>query len=247
MDLFSDLIQAVQDDITVGAESALYNPALIKRAINRAYRKAGALFPWPELMDAKKTVTQANQEYYDYPRNWRSLSVWKLTITDSTGTDIRYGEEPDGSPLSFDDYLAWRQDNPDSTTKKWANQWRRYFIYPIPTANGSLDTGINVISIWGQMVTETLVDDTDTTIFSYSANEGNEAIVLEAVAILKAKGEQEKAGEFRSVEAKQILTAYWVRIRKEMAKYEKNMPFFDVPDFWSNGNSKDLRGRFDLN
>lgn len=246
MDLFSDLIQAVQDDLTVGEESALYNPSLIKRAINRAYRKAGSLFPWPELMDAKKTVTQANQEYYDYPRNWRSLSVWKLTITDSTGTDIRYGEEPDGSPLSFDDYLSWRQDNPDSTDKKWGNQWRRFFIYPVPTVAGSLETGINVISIWGQMVTEDLVDDSDTTIFSYSASEGNEAIVLEAVAILKAKGEQEKAGEFRSMEAKQILTTYWMKIRKEMAKYEKNMPFLDVPDFFGNGNSKDLRGRFEI-
>ena len=242
MDTFDELIQAVQDDLTVGTESALYNPTLIKRVINRAYRKAGALFPWPELMDAKKTSTQANQEYYDYPRNWRSLSVWKLTITDSDGKDIRYGEEPDGSPLSFDDYLAWKQDNQSSTEKKWANQWRRFFIWPVPTTQGN-----NNISVWGQMVTEDLVDDSDTTIFSYSASEGNEAIVLEAVAILKSKGEQEKAGEFRSVEAKQILTAYWVRIRKEMAKYEKNMPFFDVDDFFGNGNSKDLRGRFDLN
>ena len=247
MDTLEDLIQAVQDDLTVGEESALYNPTLIKRVINRAKRKAEALYPWPELMDAKKTVTQVNQEYYDYPRNWRSNSIWKLTITDSTGTDIRYGEEPDGSPLSFDDYLSWRQDNPDSTDKKWANQWRRFFLYPIPTSAGSLDTGINVISIWGIMVsTDELVDDSDITIFSYSAPECNEAIVLETVAILKAKAEQEKAGEFRSIEAKQILTTRWAQVRKELAKYEKNMPFFDVPDLFGNGNSKDLRGRFDI-
>src|SRR3990167_9046340 len=241
MNTLADIVEAVQDDLTVGTESALYNPTLIKRAINRAYRKAGALFPWPELMDAKKTSTQANQEYYDYPQTWRSVSIWKLTVLDSDGNDDRYGEEPDGSPLSFDDYLAWKEDNPDSTDKKWANQWRRFFIWPIPTTAGT-----NNISVWGIMNVTALSANGDTTIFSYSAPEGNEAIVLESVAILKAKGEQEKAGEFRSIEAKQILTTYWTKIRKEMAKYEKNMPFFDVQDFFGNSNSKDLRGRFDI-
>src|SRR3990167_7212707 len=214
MDTLADIVQAVQDDFTVGEESALYSPTLIKRAINRAYRKAGALFPWPELMDAKKTSTQANQEYYDYPQTWRSNSIWKLTIEDS-----------------------------DSNDKKWSHQWRRFFIWPIPTTTGS-----NNISVWGIMVTETLSDDSDVTIFSYSAFEGNEAIVLEAVAILKSKGEQEKAGEFRSIEAKQILTTYWRKIQKEMAKDEKNMPFFEVIDMFGTGttSNQDLRGRFDI-
>ena len=242
MDLFSDIVLAVQDDLTVGEESALYNPTLIKRAINRAYRKAGALFPWPELQDAKKTSTVANQEYYDYPSTWRSNSIWKLTIQDSDGNDDRYGESPDGSPLSFDDYLAFKEDYPNSTDKKWANQWRRFFIWPIPTTNGS-----NNISVWGQIVTTALSADSDTTIFSYSAGEGNEAIVLEAVAILKSKGDQEKSGEFRSLEAKQILSGYWGKIRKEMSKYEKNMPFFQVTDMFGNGGTgEDLRGRFDI-
>ena len=62
MDTFADIVEAVQDDLTVGEESTLYSPTLIKRVINRAYRKVGALFPWPELQDAKKTVTSANQE-----------------------------------------------------------------------------------------------------------------------------------------------------------------------------------------
>lgn len=240
MDTLAELVQAVQDDLTVGDESTLYAPALIKRAINRAYRKAGALFPWPELMDAKKTSTQVNQEYYDYPQTWRSNSIWKLTITDSAGNDDRYGESPDGSPLSFDDYLAWKEDNPDSTEKKWANQWRRFFIWPVPTTAGT-----NNISVWGQMATTTLSADADVTIFSYATPEGNEAVVLEAVAILKSKGEQEKSGEFRSVEAKQILAVAWGKIRKQMAKYEKISPMFEVPDYFGNGRSRDLRGRFD--
>lgn len=236
MDTLLELVQAVQDDLTVGDESTLYSPALIKRAINRAYKKVGGLYPWPELQDAKKTSTQINQEYYDYPQNWRSNSVWKVEVDEE-----RYGEDPDGSPLSFDDYLVWQRDNPDSTDKKWANQWRRFFITPVPTTAGT-----NNIHVWGIKVVSSLSADADTTVFSYSTPEANEALVLETVAILKSKGENEKSAQFKSIEAKQILTGAWTRITKEMAKYEKNQPFFEVNDFFGNGNSKDLTGRFDI-
>jgi len=236
MTTFVELLQAVQDDLTVGDESTLYSPTLVKRAINRAYRKVGGLFPWPELQDAKKTSTQVSQEYYDYPQNWRSNSVWKLVID-----DVRYGEDPDGSPLSFDDYLNWKEDYPDDTEKKWANQWRRFFVWPVPTVQGN-----NNIVVWGIKVISDLSADADTTIFSYSTPEANEAIVLESVAILKSKIEEDKSAEFRSLEAKQILVVAWDKIKKEQSKYEKNMPFFEVPDFFGGGNSKDMRGRFDL-
>lgn len=236
MDTLADLVQAVQDDLTVGDESTLYSPTLIKRVINRAYRKTSGLFPWPELQDAKKTSTQANQEYYDYPVNWRSNSIWKLQVDGE-----RYGEDPDGSPLSFDDYLNWQLDNPDATDKKWANQWRRYFFTPVPTTQGD-----NNIHVWGIKVPTALSDNSDTTIFSYSTPEANEAIQLETVAILKSKGDNDKGAEFKSIEAKNILVVAWNKIIKENAKYEKNMPFFEVQDFFGGGNSRDLRGRFDI-
>lgn len=235
MDTFGDLKQGVQDDITVGDESTLYPPALIARAVNRAKRKAEALFPWPELQDAKKTTTQVSQNYYDYPQNWRTNSIWKVEVDYE-----RYGEDPDGSPLSYDDFLNWVEDNPDSTDKKWANQWRRFFISPTPTVADL------VICVWGLMVTPSLSDDGDTTIFSYSMPEGNEAILLEAVAILKSKGEEEKSGEFRSAEAKQILAVAWGKIQNENAKYEKDQPFFEVPDYFAKGrniSNPDMQGR----
>lgn len=236
METFLDLITAVQDDVNAGDESTFYNLPLVKRAVNRAYNKVGGLFPWPELQDAKKTSTQADQEYYDYPQNWRSNSIWKVVID-----DVRYGESPDGSPLSFDDYLNWKEDYPDNTDKKWANQWRRFFVWPVPTTQGD-----NNIHVWGIKTITAMTEDSDTTIFSYSTPEANEAIELEAVAILQSKGADDRGAQFRSTEAKQILIGAWSKIAKEMSKYEKNMPFFDVPDFFGNGNSKDLRGRFDI-
>jgi len=234
LDTFVQLQQAVQADLNIGDESSFVTLDNVKLAVNRAYRKAGALFPWPELQDAKKTTTQVDQDYYDYPSNWRSNSIWKLRVN-----LVNYGLDPDGSPMSFDDYLIWKEENPNSTEKRWANQWRRYFITPTPTVAGL------AICIWGYMVTTWLTADDDVTIFSYSNPEGNEAVILEAVAILKSKGEEEKSGEFRSTEAKQLLAVSWGKIRKEQAKYEKEQPFFDVPDFFGPGNANTTIGDFE--
>lgn len=234
MDTFLEMQTAVSDDLTVDSTSSLYNTNVIKRAINRAYRKAGGLFRWPELEDAKKTSTQSGYEYYEYPQNWQPDSIWKVEVDGE-----RYGEDPDGSPISFDDYLNWKKDNPNSTEKKWSSQWRRYFIHPTPTSNGD-----NNLYVWGQKAVTGLTENTDITIFSYSMPECNEAIVLEAVAILKAKGEEETKSAFRSQEAKQILSVAYGKIRQNQNKYEKIQPMWNVPDMFGRRRTKSLIGQF---
>lgn len=223
MDLFSELIQAVKDDNTISSTSALYTDPLIKRYLNRAYKKAGGLFRWPETEDAKKTSTVSSQEYYDYPDTWRPDSIWKLKVD---GVDY-------GRPLVFEDYLYEKEQTfPSGKTTAWANQWRRFFIYPTPTTSGN-----NNICVWGQKVVDALVNNSDTTIFSYSLPECNEAVVLEAVAMLKNKIENEKAGEFRSLEAKQILSIAWQKIKQDANLLVKTKPMFEVNDWFGKGGS----------
>lgn len=224
--------------MTIGDESSLYPLATVKLAINRAYRKSGALYRWPQLEDAKKTSTVASQEYYDAPETWRPDSVWRVEVDGD-----QWGEAPDGSPMNYPDYLIWRadDDNANSTEKKWAVQWLRFFIYPVPTTNGN-----NNICIWGFKNVETLTNNSDTTIFSYSMPDCNEAVVLEAVAILKKKGEAYNDGQFYSPEALAILTGAWNKIKQEQAKYEKNQPMFEIGDMFGRSMSKYTIGNFDL-
>ncbi len=230
MNTFLELQQEVQSDLTIGSESSLFPLATVKRAINRAYIKAGGLFLWPETEDAKKTSSVASQEYYDYPNNWRPDSIWKLVVDNQD-----YGD-----PLAFKDYLYEKEnDIPSGESYLWSSQWRRYFIYPTPTTDGDFN-----ISVWGQKTVDALSSDSDLTIWSYSMPECNEAIILEATAILKSKGEEEKAGEFRSTEAKQILIVAWGKIRQNQAKYMKTLPFFDVTDMFGQANTKQRIGNF---
>lgn len=224
MDTFLEIIQAVQDDNTIGDESSLFPLTTVKLAVNRAYRnKVVPLFKWPQTEDAKLTDSIANHEYYDYPDNWRPNSIWKLVVD---GVDY-------SDPLAFRDY-QYEKDNdyPSGKQKIWSNKGLRYFIAPILTTNGNASYPDGNIEIHGQKVPATLVDNGDTTIFSYNMPECNEAIALEAKAILKAKGEELDPSQFASAEAKQLLITAWGKLRQEAAKYEKTLPMFNVPDLF---------------
>lgn len=233
MDTLSEIRSVVQSDLNVGSNSSLFPSTRIDSTIQRAYVKTARLFRWPALEDAKKTSTAINQEYYDSPQNWSPNSIWRLEVDDEL-----YGETPDGSPMNFADYLIWKVDNPNSTLKKWAVQWKRFFIWPVPTTVGS-----NNITIYGQKNVTALSADGDTTIFSYDMPECNEAIALEAVAILKKKGEI--SGQMYSEEAKQILIVAYNKLRQEQAKYAKVQPAWDVPDYFGTSNAKkQITGNF---
>jgi len=231
MDQLSELRIAVQSDLTVGDESSLITPTIIDLALNRAYRKIGAMFKWSETRDAQKTSTLNDHEYYNYPQNWRPDSIWKLTID---GVDY-------GNPLIFKDYQYEKENNdPSGLTRKWSNYGKKYFIDPTPTINGDKN-----LAIFGYKFVDKLTLDGDITIFSYSMPEINEAIVLEAGEILKNKAEvtQSKRGgnvigaELISTQAKGIVITTWTKITQERSRLVKTTPQFDVPDYYSSTSS----------
>ena len=230
METFSDIITAVQSDLTTGSESVFYDTDTIKLAINRAYKKSAGLFMWPETEDAKKTSTVIDQEYYDFPETWRTSSIWKLVVD-----SVDYGD-----PLQFRDYQYEKANSlPSGRERIWTVYGRQFFFYPLPTTNGN-----NNICVWGQKVVDSLSSLSEVTIFSYSTPECNDAIALEAVSILKNKAGQEQSGQFRSIESKQILISAWQKIQNQMKKYEKTIPMLEVPDFFGNGRQKTKIGMF---
>lgn len=243
-DTLVDMRSGVQTGLNASDSSSLYPPATIDLAINRAYvNKVSRLFRWPKLESAKTTATQANIENYDLPDKdnsddpWSVDSAWRLQIGDDY-----YGEDPDYSPMVFQDFLDWKADsvNASSTDKKWAVHGHQVFIYPTPTVKDL------VISMWGQKVAVEMSLDTSTTIFSGTMPEGNEAIVLEAVAMLKKKGEAEQSGQMLSDEAKQILVIAYSKLRQERAKYEKTQPMFNVDDMFASKKGSHPTGNFNL-
>lgn len=223
----SDIRSQIRSDLNVSSSSSQYPTATIDLAINRAYIKASRLLRWHQLSDAKETSTQEDVENYDFPDTWAPDSAWKLEVDGDM-----YGDDPDGSPMNFQDYLIWKDDNSGSTDKKWSVYGNQYFIYPVPSSAGSYN-----ISIWGQKAVDELTNDNDETIFSSNMPECNEAIALEAVAILKKKGEDKEAGQMTSNEAAIILTTAFEKTKRDRSRYEKNQPFFYVSDMFSGKSS----------
>lgn len=223
----------VQSDLNVGAGSSLYPTTTIDSALNRSYTKCYRLFRWPGTEDAKYTNTQTNQDYYDAPTDFVPDSIWRLEVDGEM-----YGEEVDGSPMVFRDYLEWKIDNPTSTDKKWARQWTRYFIYPTPT------TATSTITIWGQLNPTLMEGESDTTIFSYNLPVCNEAVIMEAEAILKHKGATPKDGEFYSAEAKSILSIAFSRIKQDNSLEKKTQPMLNVPDFFRSSRGTQVTANF---
>lgn len=226
MDNLSEMRTGVQSDLTVGSESGLFSPTTIDLAINRAYRKIGAMFKWEETRDAQKTSAIEDREYYTYPQTWRPMSIYKLVVD----------EKDFGEPLTFKDYQYEKENNlPSGFQRMWCNFGKKYFFYPIPTTNGDKN-----IWIFGYKFVDKLTLDGDITIFSYSMPEVNEAIVSEAVAILEKKGkieEVDKSGQviLLSPVARTIVTATWSKISQENQRQQRTTSAWNVPDFFGSG------------
>lgn len=230
MDTFDEIRAVVRSDVNVSENSSLFPSETIDSAINRAYIRAGGLFPWKQLQNAKKTSTAINQENYDQPTDWYPDSIWRVSVDGKV-----FGERPDGSPIDFSDYLLWKENNPTSQEKKWSKFEKQFFLFPVPTTVGNKN-----IIIFGQKVVTELVNPTDKTIFSVSMPEGNDAVALEAVEILKFKGEATQLGGMISQKAQQILTTLFSKGKGARSTYEKVQPFLDVPDFFGNSNMSRL-------
>lgn len=160
----------MQDELVWRIQSARnstrFATARIKLLITDAHQWATTLYIWDALVRARIANSEVS-EYFDYPPDFRDDTIMRL--------------EMDGEPYArknFEDFLDWKHNNPNDTTKIFANFGRQYFIFPAPTA-----IGVGNITIWGAIQAPALSGDDDKTIFSMNNDSGNEAIVKKAFSV----------------------------------------------------------------
>jgi len=91
---------------------------------------------------------------------------------------------------------------------------------------------VDNISIFGFESIDWLTNDEEETIFSHNMRDCNDAIVQEAVAIMKAKADDTNTSIFRSTAAKSILATAWIKIQQGQMHKRRDQPMFKVPDFF---------------
>lgn len=153
---------AILDDLSKDSNDTFHTTAVLNRYIDRAVQFTAKYKPWEQTQKAYKiefTPTgNEEDEYFDYPQNYISDSMYRLAIGDgSIASDVKY------KPLVWEEYLDHKEKHAPDTTKVWSDHRRQYFIYPILTSPCT-------ISIWGHEAPAAMTDDADKHPFTDDAN-----------------------------------------------------------------------------
>lgn len=219
LDTREDLEDELVSQLQVASNSSLFPATRITTLIKNAYIRATELFIWNDLVKAKCTKSWAGYEYYDYPEDFRSGTIVRL--------------EMDGEPYArknFEDYLAYKHNNPNSTFKMFANFGRQYFIWPVPTASGT-----DNITIWGAVQAEPLDDTTDETIFSGNKEDCNLSVVGLAFSVAMKRIDRTASKEEEAIAIATLSRQNQIEQSSTQRDQRISHPKFDVPNFFNRG------------
>jgi len=172
MTKLSEFLTELSARISAAGVSGFWTDTQKTSWLNQAGERVCNYHYWKELEDALKTITKANQDYYDMPETLQEGSIYMLTVD---------GEEH--KKKSWAEYQQYK--TAESTDKIFAMHDGYYFVSPTPE-EADLE-----IDIWGIKKWVKLVDAADESTLS---SKFDEAIIKLALAIcLKKEGEYNEA------------------------------------------------------
>ena len=178
---FLELLTELNNRIAAAKVSGFWTDTMKKEWINKAGERICDFRRWKFLESAKKTTTVKDQEYYDYPSEFKLNSIYYMEVDGKEHIET-----------SWDDYQDYKA--AESTDKIFTSHNGFYFINPTP-AEANLE-----IAIWGIKKWVKLVNDADLPI---TPTEFDESIIRLALSIClqKERRYEEAAVEKSEVEA----------------------------------------------
>lgn len=228
--------QAILDEVSLESTDTFLTTAILNRYYDRAVRWLGGLKNWQQTQIAKKqtltTVGDETDEYWDYPTNFKTDSIYRLEINGE-----RY------KPLTFEEYLNFKEDDNTSTKKVFTDHRRQLFIYPTVS-------NADVLSIWGHEIPALATGDSSTHPWE------NEQLLEEAInrymlglVFKKQQGSFYEKGKALHAEALALALQAWEQQQKSQAiKKTENAEAWEHVDFMHQraGNRVTRRGSFNL-
>ena len=197
----------IKDDIIiqlgVSTSVGFYTDAILDDWIDKAYKWSSSYKKWP-FTEGRVTTTYVADDTdievgFNYPEGWKPDSIRMLRVG---GKRFR--------KVNFYKYQEFREDNSSDQEKIFTDHGRLYFINPQADVSGTT-------TLWGQFTP--LIDTTDLTIFSDTAEEGNEAIIEEVISYAKKKEKKPQESMMHHQNAVRILEEIWQRIKDEQFGY----------------------------
>ena|SRR3990167_2602310 len=232
METRSELEAELLLQLQAASNSSLFPASRLTSLIQNSYKTATTLFKWLALARAKTTDTVAkgatdDDSYYDYPDEFRANTIFRVEIDDK-----EYNRK------SFESFRDYRNRNPNSSKRIFANYQRFLFVSP------DTSTGTDNMDIWGIIQAPALSTSGTETIFSGNADEGNLAVVALAVAL----GLQKIDPKFAEKKRNEGLLTLGKLNSDEWAEYARDQqldtPLFEVPDFFGYPNLTAEIGQF---
>lgn len=224
-----DMENELRSRLEVATNSTKFPTARLTTLIQNAYLWLTEIFNWKDLSDdAKVTNTIANHDYYDQPSDYKPGSIYSIEID---GKEYKR--------VSFNSYLRYVRNNPTSTKRIFALRSKQFFVFPIPTTNGT----DNMI-VWGTKSATPLSSSTSETEFSTHRIELNECVIRKAfaVAILKTNASLANKEEQAAISnAAKINEEEWEEYAKDQNIQTSQ---WIIPDFFSGNNTVSPVGRF---
>lgn len=216
----AELKTAIRDDLSIATGDLFYSDAYIQRIANRAVKWLADLHMWQQTQYASKFTTTSDDvgdEYINYPEDFKTDSIWKLTVG---------GENYDR--IDFSEYLTYQEEEDGSATDEiYSDHRRQIFINPTLSAAGV------EVAIHGHQIPTTMSADADTHPFAGEADL-EEAILKYAIgtALKKGRGTLYAQGVAEINAARSIADKVWETQKKNQAKYQTKdaemFEFFDV-------------------
>lgn len=196
-----DIKNEVLVRLNASTSTAFYTDTILGDFINDAHRWATSYKKWP-FTEGKETTTFVSEEYA-YPESWKSDSIRLLQV------DGKWCQK-----MEFNDYQTYREDNPAADDRIFTDFGRRYFVNPEIDASGT-------ITVWGQYNSAELDKSVPgtTTFFSDAEEEGNKAIMYEALSFAMLREKKFNESDYYHKKAVEILNEIWERVSAEQYGY----------------------------
>jgi len=146
-----DIKTKLQPKLMAVGTSTYFTPTRIEDQIDDSYLTVAAARQWPDIKKGFVTHTEAGEDYYDYPDNCQTESVFKISVDGDSSYE----------KWDFEDFMKFVEDNPTSTDKIFSEYGRQIFIFPTPTTTGSAN-----LILWGVIQATALTGDGDVTMFT---------------------------------------------------------------------------------
>ena len=207
MRTFYDVIDEVIVQLGVSTTVAFYTDQILNDWADKAHKWGAGYKKWP-FTEARLSTTYVVDDTdtevgFPYPEGWKPDSIRLLRVGGKRFKKV-----------NFYKYQEFREDNSSSQEKIFSDYGNLYFINPKADVSGST-------ALWGQYTPKAwdYTDNTALTVFSYYAEEGNEALVEEVMSYAKKKEKKPQESSTHHQNAVRVLEELWQRIKDEQFGY----------------------------